>query len=86
MASGPGSALSRHYSQLSLWAVMLEEVSPGAGCPAGGAPGLPCSTWLLPFPERDGSVGFLSWLGLCCASSASGNSHFLSLSFFNSAF
>lgn len=67
MASGPGSALSCHYSQLSLWAVMLEEVSPGAGCPAGGAPGLPFSTWLLPFPERDGSVGFLllAWPLLC---------------------
>ena len=30
-----------------------------SGCPAGGAPGLLHSTWLLPFPEGDGPVGSL---------------------------
>ena len=83
--SGPGCAHSHHRSQLCPWAVALEEVSPEAGCPVGGAPGLLHSTWLLPFPERDGSV-LCSGPGLCCTSSASGNSHFLSVSFFNAAF
>lgn len=41
------------------WAAPLEEVSPGL---AGGAPGLPPSTWPLPFSGRDGSSVFLSAL------------------------
>lgn len=55
----------------------------GGGEPrrAGGAPGLPPSTW--PGLSLEGmGHWFPLWLGLCCASSASGNSHFL----FNPAF
>lgn len=72
------SALSRHNSQPRPWAALREEVSPAR---AGGAPGLPPSTWPSLSLEGMGHW-FPLWLGLCCASSASGNSHFL----FNPAF
>lgn len=81
-----GSALSRHK------AATLSP-APGSGAGGGEPRGRLAGHQACPAPrgccrslEGTGQLVLCPWLGLCCPSSASGNSHYLSPSFLNTAF